>query len=51
LLITGNEEQTARLLAEAIAQSRFIFLSRVAHMTPLDGPSGGESSRVELLSP
>jgi pimeloyl-ACP methyl ester carboxylesterase len=43
LLITGDEDQAAppqqsRLLAEAIARSRFILLSRVAHMTPLESP-------------
>ena len=43
LLITGDEDQTAppqqsRLLAKAIARSRFILLSRVAHLTPLERP-------------
>jgi len=41
LLITGDEDQTAppqqiRLLAKATAWSRFILLSRVAHMTLLE---------------
>ena len=45
LLITGDEDQTAplqqsRLLAKAMARLRFILLSRVAHMTPLERPRG-----------
>ena len=41
LLITGDEDQTDRrskvvLLAKATAHSRFILLSRVAHMTLLE---------------
>jgi pimeloyl-ACP methyl ester carboxylesterase len=44
-LITGDEDQTAplqqsRLLAKAMARSRFILLARVAHMTPLERPRG-----------
>jgi 3-oxoadipate enol-lactonase len=43
LLITGDEDQMAppqqsRLLAKAIARSRFILLSRVAYMNPFEEP-------------
>jgi 3-oxoadipate enol-lactonase len=45
LLITADEDQTAppqksRLLARAVARSRLILLTRVAHMTPLKRPRG-----------
>ena len=43
LLIAGDEDQSAplqqsRFLAKAIPRSRFILLSRVAHMTALERP-------------
>jgi len=37
-VIHAAPPQQSRLLAKAIARSRFILLSRVAHMTPLERP-------------